>query len=60
MANNGVRNTPHTLAKMALKMAVPILPPAARVCATQMLMVQGSTDSTKRPSLEGIIKCVKV
>eukprot|EP00981_Chlorochromonas_danica_P006901 scaffold1503_cov150-Ochromonas_danica.AAC.14 len=50
MARIGVRKTPRTLAKMALKMAVPMLAPAARVCATQMLIVQGRQAKTKRPS----------
>jgi hypothetical protein len=50
-ARIGVRKTPTTLATIALKIAVPMFPPAAKVCATQMLIVVGSTDRARRPSL---------
>ena len=47
----GVRNTPMTLPKIALKIAVAISPPDASVCATQMLIVGGRQDNTSKPSL---------
>ena len=40
-----------TLANIALNIAVPILPPAERVCATQIFIVQGKIESASRPSL---------
>jgi hypothetical protein len=42
---------PSTLAKMALNIAVPILPPADSVCATQIFIVQGKIESASKPSL---------
>ncbi len=51
IARIGVTNTPITFAKIALKIAVPRFPPAASVCATQMLIVQGRHASTNKPSL---------
>jgi hypothetical protein len=47
-----VRKTPITFAKIALKMAVPIFPPDAKVCATQILIVHVRQAKTNKPSLD--------